>query len=446
MKKTVCLLMTLLILFAMMAACSEEEPGQPLTDCRQAQELIKNGMVQQAYHLLLESSEEGAKILLDHFAFIPRSIRFDESSYREFIYDTDGNLLRNTFYIHGKIYEEDIYTYYASGNVHTIEKNGSMSSSYTVYNEQGRCTSSERTDYIGHWDLCEYNYDENGNKTVQKHSTSRMDFVDYTTYRYDPWGNCLYSHTLSQNRYESYSKSSQYTYDESQNIISEEHTSPDGGYKRLYEYDNNGNLTRREEISVKGLSTVYLYERNSNGKIIKRTTIHPDGSICVDTYEYDQIGNEIYSSSTKDGIEEYSVTHRYDENNNLLEYVFSTSGKVYQKNTQTFDEYGNVLVSIRYQSDKPEEYDRFNYIYDELGRVIDVIHFDMENRMSSHQEYTYDQYGHIVAVQKYDKYGALRLDYISDMELRYYQNGVPEIIRENYKNNLYRFWFESVTE
>ena len=130
----------------------------------------------------------------------------------------------------------------------------------------------------------------------------------------------------------------------------------------------------------------------------------------------------------------------------MIEYTLSFSGKLFQKNTQTFDQYGNVLESIRTQSDEPDEYDRFNYVYDEFGRVVDVIHFDTETRMSSHQEYTYDEYGHIVAVQKYDNKGTQRLNYESKMELRYYPNGVPEIIRKNYKDNLYKLYFEFLTE
>ena len=203
---------------------------------------------------------------------------------------------------------------------------------------------------------------------------------------------------------------------------------------------------RREEISLKGLSTVYLYDRNASGIISKRTTIHPSGSISIDTYEYDHFGNEILAVYTKDGVEEYRVEHKYDEMNRLLEYAFISSGEVYMKDTYTYDEHGNVLVSRRYQSDDPEEYDRFNYIYDEMGRMVDVIHFITEHSMYSHQEYTYDEYGHIVAVQKYDDQGVIRFDYLSDLTLRYYPNGVPEIIQENYQDNLYQLWLDSVTD
>ena len=447
MKKWLSFMLSLVILLCMLTACDEDmhDDSEEITDYQHARVLISFGKIEQAYDILLNSDDADAKLLLENFAFLPQSIRHDENRFREFTYDSTGNLLRNSYYEHGKVCEEDIYTYYASGKVHTYETDGFFLHFIYTYREDGQYESIKTINDNGRWDLTVYSYDDAGNKTVAKSTSNMSSEVEYTTYSYDQWGNCVLMHTLIEGGYQSRSSTTRYSYNEHGKLTSEEHTTKDGVSKKLYEYDQNGNVIRREEISVKGLSWVYTYVRNSEGLVTKLTTTYPDGKVYTDTYEYDSKGNEILEVSTSPtGIT--SETHQYDQQGNLIEYTLSFSGKLFQKNTQTFDQYGNVLESIRTQSDEPDEYDRFNYVYDEFGRVVDVIHFDTETRMSSHQEYTYDEYGHIVAVQKYDDKGTQRLNYESKMELRYYPNGVPEIIRKNYEDNLYKLCFEFLTE
>lgn len=445
MKKLLCVLLSLAILLCMFSACDEDDEPKKLTDCQRARILIHEGRIEKAYTLLLQSDEPEADDLLENFAFLPLSIRHDERRYREFKYNEDGNLLQYTFCIGERVYEEDIYTYYASGKVHTRETKDSYGHKIYTYREDGQYESIKTIEDNGRWHLTVYSYDDAGNKTVAKSTSNMSSEAEYTTYSYDYRGNCTYVHTLFEGSGRK-SNSSRYAYNEFNELISEEHTTSNGVTKTLYEYDKNGKLIRREQISAKGLSWVDTYVRNSEGLVTKMTSTNPNGKVSTDTYEYDSKGNEILEVSTDYEGRTYSIAHQYDEAGNMTEYTFNYSTGSQDKLTQTFDAHGNLLVRIYTRTGEPDEYDRFNYVYDEFGRVVDVIHFDTETRMSSHQEYTYDEYGHIVAVQKYDNKGTQRLNYESKMELRYYPNGVPEIIRNNYKDNLYILCFEFLTE
>lgn len=445
MKKWLCILLSLIMLLGVLSACDEDDEPKEMTDCQRARILLLDGRLEKAYGFLLKSEDTDAKMMLENFAFLPLSIRYDENRYREFTYDSTGNLLRNSYYVHGRVYEEDIYTYYASGKVHTFDTKDSFGHEIYTYREDGQYESIKTIEDNGRWHLTVYSYDDAGNKTVAKSTSNMSSEVEYTTYSYDYRGNCTYVHSLFEGSGRA-SSSHRYTYNEFNELTSEEHTTSNGVTKTLYEYDENGKVIRREEISVKGTSWIYTYERNSDGLVTKRTTTSPDGKVSTDTYEYDSKGNEILEVSTDYEGRTYSIAHQYDEAGNMTEYTFNYTTGSQDKLTQTFDSHSNLLVRLYTRTGEPDEYDRFNYVYDAFGRVVDVIHFDTETRMSSHQEYTYDEYGHIVAVQKYDDKGTQRLNYESKMELRYYPNGVPEIIQKNYQDHLYKPWFDSLTE
>ena len=143
MKKWLSFMLSLVILLCMLTACDEEkhDDSEEITDYQHARVLISFGKIEQAYDLLLNSDDADAKLLLENFAFLPHSIRYDENRFREFAYDSTGNLLRNSYYEHGKVCEEDIYTYYASGKVHTYETDGFFLHFIYTYREDGQYES-----------------------------------------------------------------------------------------------------------------------------------------------------------------------------------------------------------------------------------------------------------------------------------------------------------------
>lgn len=209
-----------------------------------------------------------------------------------------------------------------------------------------------------------------------------------------------------------------------------------------YQYDQNGNIVVKQEISSWSSSVTY-YEYNSEGKLLKETIIdddytkwiqyeysnnmtityttnsyHPD-KVTTNMYIYDTMGNLIQEQE----VSPYSAT--------VTDYIYDTNGNLLQKYqdgylecTYTYDVYGRRTSETRpddnYNPTHRYFYDNNNNVikiesnyrcttlnYNQYGDIIQEICSGIElsadggdYKMIYNYSYAYDDFGRIVWIEK----------------------------------------------
>ena len=212
------------------------------------------------------------------------------------------------------------------------------------------------------------------------------------------WDECEYDNSGNMTKRERYWNGSldsweEYEYDDSGNMTKEEHYGTGSPYREEYEYDNSGNMTKKE---IYGVSLLV----NSQGILFRMDAIGGyDEFGGYEEYEYDDSGNmtrmEVHDSDSK-----------------LLsweEYEYDNSGNMTQ--TKRDDESGS-----KYESDKSGNMtkvtalngkDWSEYEYDKSGNMTKRASFyvgrDGSEKMDMFFEYEYDKSGNCIKTSRYEK-------------------------------------------
>lgn len=414
MKKFLFILITLSLL---LSGCNNEQQESSDTSSvgektviDQALELIDEGKNYEAYKLLYDNrSDEEAKKLLDDFTVVYTSatgrgyytyelIRVEEfnehgDTTREYM----ETLYNNQEYVTDVSYE---YTY---------TEDGKMLSKDTIYAEDNGLPRQQ-------WD---YFYDERGNLIkIEKQSAGVYDdktgnYISYEEFRYNENDQLVYKASVNvENNLDFYYE---YTYDEKGRISTENYfnTEPNK-YLREYTY-NEDDIIIKEVENLDNHITTTEYTLNEHGDIIKdtKTTDYNDIKTVIEyeyEYTYDETGKITKKYMVWPNQESDTTEYIYNEQGDVIketvsssvnytkvneyEYEYNDDGEKTKITTKT-NEYRESKASYEYDSHGSKIYEasasterRYEYTYDELGRVVTMVqNFDTKRMF----EYTYDE-------------------------------------------------------
>lgn len=208
----------------------------------------------------------------------------DTEKTTDYIYDTKGNLIKETI-IYNNPYRKYVieYTYDENKNIvkemSTLEKDGSVQTNYikeSVYN--GKKCIKDITTIDDDKNICEYVHDESGKiiKSISYDEKYGITSADETKYGYDGQGNLVSKETYGSDgtlldkeywEYDAFGRKvvevyvstqddtveSEYIYDECGNLTQSYHN----GSEHAYYYDKYGNLAKDDGSSS---TTSYIYE------------------------------------------------------------------------------------------------------------------------------------------------------------------------------------------
>ena len=276
------------------------------------------------------------------------------------------------------------YTYDSNGNVTEIEtttstKKGIITKAYNNHNQ----LISVINDFNGNFTKeIQYNYDEVGNRILMEANGGAINYTfnennqmttiknklgETTSYQYDESGR----RTRKTYHNEMYATND---YDESGNLLSLNYFNKDNNplARFQYEYDKNGNKTRKEEIlpNISGNDNINVaYEYDKLNQIIVENI---SGGTLTE-YEYDKDRNRIIK--TVDGN---SVHYNYDADSRLLEYgntqnMWENNGNLIIKMKEpdtTFYSYNfpNKLKTVMLPDGKTVEYD-WSGLWHRMGKT-----------------------------------------------------------------------------
>lgn len=133
-----------------------------------------------------------------------------------------------------------------------------------------------------------------------------------------------------------------------------------------YTYDENGKV-----LSIESASYQMVYEYDANGNCTKRT-------------ETRSFGDTTYTETT---------TSTYDENSRVISETYENDNGTYTTEA-TYNDQGLLIKSVTTNADNPEDVTVYENTYDEQGRVIKSVSSGLETYSNYVQEYTYDSEGH----------------------------------------------------
>ena len=199
---------------------------------------------------------------------LPKSeitIRADAQAVSSFIYDENGNLIKQVMTKNTET-EPEVYVY-----------------DYT-YNSKGQRISAYYTAFDGFHVSYTFEYDENGRLTKQVYQDDSGADYRYTMV-YDENGNMIRNEGLFNG--ESQVLNMVYTLDDNGRVIKEVCTYPNGYQETIdYEYDEHGNLVKETYTEGDGGQSVCDYEYDEHGNVIKETYTDEDGVVQYVKTEY----------------------------------------------------------------------------------------------------------------------------------------------------------------
>ncbi|MBI5874882.1 MAG: RHS repeat-associated core domain-containing protein [Deltaproteobacteria bacterium] len=268
-----------------------------------------------------------------------------------------------------------------------------------------------------------YSYDPGGRLTNLTHRTSNGSIINSFTYSYDKVGNVLtktdtdikYTYTydaiyrLTQaipakltykdKDKEQESKAEYYGYDAVGNRLRGPETRDFYSYNQLdqltedrkhsYEYDKNGNLTRKTEKDDDGKTKTWTYSYDYENRLIKVVKQETNETLTT-TFNYDPFGRRIRKTveEKEDGKTETKIyDYVYDNEDIILEYLTKAEdGKVKTEETRYI--HGPSI-------DEPLAIERNGEIYyyhaDGLGSIVALT----DKKQKVMESYSYSSFGEI---------------------------------------------------
>lgn len=161
-----------------------------------------------------------------------------------------------------------------------------------------------------------------------------------------------------------------------------------------FSYDKSGNLTKREVYNTSGNAIEKeSFKYDASGRRISYTKYNEDGkAVTMESYSYDGSGRLIESAGVEPGG---GITGRlsisYDDKGNIKEKKwFNRFGEINGKYVYVYE--GNLLKEeIKYRGESEKE--SFNsYGYDEHGKLIDIVKYDINDKKERLIKYVYETY------------------------------------------------------
>lgn len=226
--------------------------------------------------------------------------KYGATGHTEFIYNTQGKLMMETFTNNEGFSAKTDYTYGEYGHLVkklTIQDKIQDCTLYT-YNALGHLVKEEQLHRVGETEtqtlLLEYTYDERGNMATRRES--RMGNLYLTEeWVYDDFGNMLVHKFFDRNG--NGIEAVQYTYDSAGRLDEETYYREEAAVKASYYlYDEAGRVTKKATgtpyekfISV---SEMILYTYDENGNLLTEVTAKKDGTE-LSRREYTYISMEV---------------------------------------------------------------------------------------------------------------------------------------------------------
>ena len=225
-----------------------------------------------------------------------------------------------------------------------------------------------------------------------------------TAYTYDGNGNVIKESVTSNKPGETTAyRNTYYQYDSMNRLIK---TNTDEPGETMYEYDDNGNITKMTTGAVDGAGGVSTtYEYDSQNRLVKTT----DPMGYTETYTYDNNGN-VASMTDKNGT---VTTNTYNAVNNLLNSA-SVKDTTTQTTTYTYGAASGVLLgisddnsSISYSYNKKGQQtgesrstgETLTYTYDKDGNQTGMTMSANNGGISQNLSYTYNYLGQMTEVK-----------------------------------------------
>ena len=215
------------------------------------------------------------------------------------------------------------------------------------------------------------------------------------------------------------------TYDEKNNLIRDVTYLPDGTINNDYQYtyDDNGNKASQESWynSEDGsYNSHYLYTYNADGNPLTGIDYDRSGKV-TNTYEYtyDADGNRLsYIEYDENGIMAYYNESTYDVNGNQVTYTaYRENGKQKWAYRYTYDDHNNKIKETTVNDNGTETvYKTYTYSYDDSGNILVQNIYYADSKETDRYEYTYDENGNQLSETRYNNDGsvAARFTYNSD--------------------------------
>ena len=396
MKVLISILLVLSCL-CMLVACQSNDVGQSQVGETQngtnsenynmAIAFIEIGNYAEAYELLMQNTNYlDTKEILSHF-----TVQYGEESWiverynyagivtetitkrTQYEFDSQG-LILSVIQEDDKIFQKTTYTYNANGDktlVQSYDQEGVLlARSVYEYNDKGLLVFVKNysgTDkYIS---STRYEYDANGNQTLKDfdsassrfkemweydangnmilHALEQFSKMQYKyTYLYDEHGNSILRYSYDSKDQITYINA--YTYDDSGNLVADAQYYDETRWEKdqwsdkvVYQYDANGNLLKKENLTGYGNPTVRSsskYEYDANGNVTLYIWYKEDGTE-MQRKEYTYHPNGVIKSETVIEDSSCTVSH-YNTYGEMTEYVRSNvdSGQVYEKQTYTYQD------------------------------------------------------------------------------------------------------------
>ena len=221
--------------------------------------------------------------------------------------------------------------------------------------------------------IASYTYDEESQlKTVSNTEIASGGYQN-ESFNYDSLGNRLNDQLGA------------YVYDgKKQRLLSD--------YKYSYQYDNNGNMSSRQEIGMTGNLINYTY--NSENQLIEINTFASNVLIKISAYKYDALGRRMHKIVTDHATPSKSFERKYIYDGQeilaeLDEDDFTLA--VYTHSTLRTDD---VLAADIKSTELATSTGSYFYLKDALGSVVDVT----DDSGSIVQHYAYSAFGKIVKI------------------------------------------------
>lgn len=158
-----------------------------------------------------------------------------------------------------------------------------------------------------------------------------------------------------------------------------------------------GNVTERNYYGINLTGTAPVLNRH-----YQKTTLHDDGSREYESVSYGRDGSRGSSGHSYYNADDQLIRHEsYDSNGNLQFY-----------STAEYDAEGRQLLSCNHNADGTiREYTEFHY--DSEGKQIRSDYY-YGGELNSYRVSVYDEAGHRIAVEHYDKNGVLTLSVVDE--------------------------------
>ena len=169
---------------------------------------------------------------------------------------------------------------------------------------------------------------------------------------------------------------STYFYNECGMLIQEIRAYSEGQYIDEYEYDANGNMTKKVLTQANGNKSTFEYTYDKKGNMTSESYTYNDEETQTTTFTYDKNGKLLTESyKYADGLGESVTEYTYNVNGDVVKkaqkYLYTYEGVTNESAGEcidyTYDANRNLIKEVRtHNSDK----EIFDFTYDANGNVI----------------------------------------------------------------------------